>query len=356
MPKISPTSINIARMLFVLLCVLSGMAIVLSTHHTSNQLPMWLGISVALGLAFFMIMVETLMKGFTLKGFSTATFGLMIGLFCAWLMTKVKVDQLIMEGFSISIDQTATVSLAVNTILFGSLGFIGSALALRTSHEDFAFVVPYVRFRRDSSVGQPVVVDAETLVDGRVPGLLASGFLRGRLIVPLFILEELQVMANSPSNVRRVSAQRALEQIEALQDNTKVEVMIHDATLTSSADRMDARLIEMAQNLGARLLTIDSNLAKAGRVRGATVLNINDLSEALKPSVVIGQRMRLPLVRPGKEDHQAVGYLPDGTMIVVNHAISQIGTSQDVTVISTIQTNAGQMVFAEMLSHEEEAA
>lgn len=317
---------------------------------------MWLGVGSSLGLALFMIFVENLMKGFTLKGFSTATFGLMVGLFCAWLLTKVQFDRLLIEGFAVPLDRVHTIELAVNTVLFGSFGFIGAALALRTSQEDFAFVVPYVRFRADSAIGQPIVVDAETLVDGRVPGLIASSFLRGRLIVPLFVLEELQVMANSPSNLRGASAQRALEQIESLQENPRVELTVHDATLSTNADRMDARLIETAQNLGARLLTVDSNLAKAGRVRGATVLNINDLSEALKPSVVIGQRMRLPLVRPGKEAHQAIGYLPDGTMIVVNHAIAQIGTSQDVTVISTIQTSAGQMVFAEMRAHEEEAA
>jgi len=307
-------------------------------------------------VAGFMILVEALMKGFTLRGFSSATFGLLIGLFCAWLLSRVQVERLLVEAFAMTTGAERTTELAVQTILYSCLGFVGTALALRTSHEDFAFVVPYVRFRRDSSTGQPVVVDAETWFDGRLPSLLASGFLRGRIIVPLFVLEELQVMSNSPSGSRSVGAQRALEQIESLQDSKDVEVVIHDSSLSTSAESMEARLIETAQSLDASLLTVDSNLAKAGKVRGANVLNINDLTEALKPSVEIGQRMRLPLVRPGKDDHQAVGYLLDGTMIVVNHAISLMGTSQDVRVISMIQTSAGHMVFAELITNEEAAA
>jgi len=340
MKTVGSAAINVARMTFVLLCLLAGMAIVLSTHSGDNPLPMWLGILGGLLVAGFMILVEALMKGFTLRGFSSATFGLLIGLFCAWLLSRVQVERLLVEAFSMSTGAERTTELAVQTILYSCLGFVGTALALRTSHEDFAFVVPYVRFRRDSSTGQPVVVDAETWFDGRLPSLLASGFLRGR----------------SPSGSRSVGAQRALEQIESLQDSKDVEVVIHDSSLSTSAESMEARLIETAQSLDASLLTVDSNLAKAGKVRGANVLNINDLTEALKPSVEIGQRMRLPLVRPGKDDHQAVGYLLDGTMIVVNHAISLMGTSQDVRVISMIQTSAGHMVFAELITNEEAAA
>ena len=355
----SQTSLNIARMVFVLLCIFAGMAVAFSTSDSPRPLPMSSGTVGGLVLAAFILFVERLMKGFTLRGFSTATFGLLVGLFCAWLLTKVQLHRLLIEALSLDNPQAQSMELAVNTALFASLGFIGTALALRTGQEDFAFVVPYIHFRRERTIGQPLITDAETLIDGRIPALLSSKFLRGRLIVPLFTLEELQVMANSPSGTRKGNARRALAQIERLQESTDFEVTVHDTALTTSGaeESPDALLIEAARNLAARLLTIDPNLAKAARLRGAEALDINELSEALKPSIVIGQRLRLPLVRPGKDDHQAVGYLPDGTMIVVNHAVSQMGTTQDVIVISTIQTTAGQMVFAELYAaHQEDVA
>ena len=119
---------------------------------------------------------------------------------------------------------------------------------------------------------------------------------------------------------------------------------------------MDARLVHLARILGARLLTTDENLAKVARLQNAEVLNISDLSDALKPAVVVGEKIHLALVRPGKDEHQGVGYLPDGTMIVVNQGARRIGTTQDVVVISTLQTSAGQMVFAELYDPEESAA
>ncbi|MDB4492455.1 hypothetical protein N9200_00385, partial [Akkermansiaceae bacterium] len=117
-------------------------------------------------------------------------------------------------------------------------------------------------------------------------------------------------------------------------------------------ESFQGRLVQTAKLLSARLVTTDENLTKVAHLQGADIINLNDLSDALKPSVVVGESVRLALVRAGKDDHQAVGYMPDGTMIVVNHAINKIGTSQDVTVISTLQTSAGQMVFAELNSKE----
>ena len=118
-------------------------------------------------------------------------------------------------------------------------------------------------------------------------------------------------------------------------------------------ESFQGRLVQTAKLLSGRLVTTDENLTKVAHLQGADIINLNDLSDALKPSVVVGESVRLALVRPGKDDHQAVGYMPDGTMIVVNHAINRIGSSQDVTVISTLQTSAGQMVFAELNSKED---
>ena len=172
-------------------------------------------------------------------------------------------------------------------------------------------------------------------------------------MIPRFVLEELHIMANSPSSSRRARGLRGLETLEKLQSNDNFRISIHDSERASDAETHDARLMHTCKVLSARLLTTDENLTKAARLQGVIVLNINYLNQALKPKVAVGERIRLPLVRTGKDDHQGVGYLPDGSMIVVNNAVNKINTTQDVTVISTLETDAGTMVFAELFEQEE---
>jgi uncharacterized protein YacL len=245
-------------------------------------------------------------------------------------------------------DKADAVRLAINVAIYASLGFLGSVIALRSNRDDFAFIIPYVRFRQEGVQGRPVVLDVEAVMDSRVTNIARSGFLGGRLIIPRFVLNELQTLSSSPTLAHRQRGQRGLDVLEQMQSDTTTHVTIHESGTASSELTLHSRLIEVAQLLDARLLTSDDNLAKVARLQGVAVLNLLELTDALKPSIVVGEKMRLALVRPGKDDHQAVGYLSDGTMIVVNHAVSLIGTTQSVHVISTLQTSNGTMVFAEL--------
>lgn len=336
------------------------MSIALSTTGTGIELTVGMGLLGGVAVAGLFIFMESLMKGFTLRGFSTATFGLGVGLFCAWLLTRVDIANLLNLAFrerilnEESIDGAkaeilvSTLRLAFDVALFASLGFLGAVLALRSNRDDFAFIIPYVRFRQDSASGQPVVLDAEAVIDGRIPAILRSGFLHGRLIVPRFVLEELQVMSNSPANLTRHRGQRGLEGLEQMQAAPDIQVSIHDSRALATDETVPQRLVEAARLLGARLLTANETLTKIAKLQGLDVLNICELDEALKHPLVVGDRLRIALVRGGKDEHQGVGYLPDGTMIVVNHGAGEIGKTVEVTVISTLQTNAGTMVFAEL--------
>ena len=351
----SHPSVNVARLIYLLVCEAAGVAIALSTRGTMFEVPLSVGILGGLGVAGLFIWVESLMKGFTLRGFSTATFGLGVGLFCAWLLTRVQISNLLEVAFRDQLESRENSEVLVNALrlaldvtLFASLGFLGAMLSLRGNRDDFAFIIPYVRFRQDASSGQPVVLDPEAVIDGRVPGILRSGFLHGRLIVPRFVLEEMQATADSASNSDRQRAQRGLDCLDAMQKATDIQITIHDGRTSAEAVTLNARLIETARLLGARLTTADENLAKVARLQGVDVLNIQELDDALKPTVAVGQRLRIALVRTGKEDHQGVGYLPDGTMIVINHAVAKIGTTVDAIVVSTLQTAGGVMVFAEL--------
>ena len=351
----SPPSVNVARLTYLLVCEAAGVAIALSTKGTMFEVPLSIGILGGLGVAALFIWVESLMKGFTLRGFSTATFGLGVGLFCAWLLTRVEISNLLEIAFRDQLESEENSEVLVNALrlaldvtLFASLGFLGAMLSLRGNRDDFAFIIPYVRFRQDASSGQPVVLDPEAVIDGRVPGILRSGFLHGRLIVPRFVLDELQATADSESNGNRQRAQRGLDCLDAMQKAADIQITIHDGRTSAAAETLNSRLIETARLLGARLMTADENLAKVAKLQGLDVLNIHELDEALKPTVAVGQRLRIALVRTGKEDHQGVGYMPDGTMIVVNHAVAKIGNTVDAVVVSTLQTAGGTMVFAEL--------
>ncbi|MEI7910878.1 MAG: hypothetical protein WCK77_14670 [Verrucomicrobiota bacterium] len=351
----STPSVNVARLCYLLVCEAAGVAIALSAKGLGASVSMGLlgGVAVA-GLFIFM---ESLMTGFTLRGLSTATFGLGVGLLCAWLLTRVNIANLLDLAFRANAEESMgearadlllnALRLAFEVTLFASLGFIGAVLALRSNRDDFAFIIPYVRFRQDAASGQPVVLDAEAVIDGRIPAVFRAGFLYGRLIVPSFVLEELQAMATAAANLTRQRGQRGFECLQKMQDAPDIQVTIHDSRSIAPDETVPQRLIETARLLGARIMTANDNLTKMAKLQGLDVLNIYELDEALKPAVVVGDRVRITLVRGGKDEHQAVGYLPDGTMIVVNHGASAIGKTVEVTVISTLQTNAGTMVFAE---------
>jgi len=350
----SSPAVNVARLTYLLVCEAAGFFIALSVQHSGFDFPIWAGLAGGLLVAAFFVLVETLIRGFTLRGFSTATFGLCVGLFCAWLLTRVQLTSLLELAFRDRLETqdnfeqlASALRLAFDFSLYASLGFIGAMLALRSSRDDFAFVIPYVRFRQEASTGQPVVLDAEAVMDGRAPAILRAGFLHGRLIIPRFVLDELHVLANSLSNANRQRGQRGLESLEQMQAAPDIQITVHDTRGMSADETMNTRLLETTRLLGARLLTVDENLTKVAKLQNVPVLNLLELDEALKPSVTVGERLRIPLVRGGKEEHQAVGYMADGTMIVVNHAAANIGSSIDVLVISTLQTSAGMMIFAE---------
>lgn len=349
------SSVNIARLVYLLVCQAAGVAIALSTKGTPIEFSVTTGLLIGLAVGLSFIGVERLMEGFTLRGFSTATFGLGVGLFCAWLLTRVEISNLLELAFRDRVESTEdgetlvnSLRLALDVTLFASLGFLGAALALRGNREDFAFIIPYVRFREDSSSGQPIVLDAETVMDGRILGLIESGFLSGRLIVANYVLEEIRTLASEAENGIKQRAQRGLANLEKMQSAPETQVSIHEARTSPDSDGLHSRLIETSRFFGARLMTLDESLTKVAKLQGVSVLNLNELDLALRPPVAVGERLRVALVRPGKEDHQAIGYLPDGTMIVVNQSSDRIGDSVDVVVTTTLKTASGTLVFAEI--------
>lgn len=333
--------IRMARALFLTLAVLVGAAIAVGFKQ-----PVWVG-TLAGGLAgLFFVLVDTLLAKFTFREFSFSTFGLLVGLFCAWLVTKIGFLEL---PWMRSLEDYEATKSIIEVCLYFVFGFLGITLALRSDRDQFSFIIPYVRFRRDASEGEPMLLDANVIIDGRVPKIFATGFLNGNFVIPRFVLDELQRMADSRDAIKSERGKRGLDCVQQLRATPGIDITIHENGWHEN-EPVDTLLVTLARELKARLLTNDVNLGKVATVRGVTVLNFNDLTHALQPELCPGDEMELSLVKPGKERHQAVGFLPNGVMIVVNQAAPFIGETVTIVVGSALQTSAGRMIFAELKS------
>ena len=326
-------TINLLRVLFITFCAVIGANI--SSALNEN---LWPGLVLGLLLGLVVVLIDRLLKGVSLRLFSSATFGLLLGLIFANLLLASQVLRY----------QSETMQWAVRLVVYAVFGYLGMMLAMRSSRDEFSLIIPYVRFARETTQHEPLVVDTNVIIDGRIADLCATGFLSNMLIVPRFILDELQILADSHDPMKRERGRRGLEILNQLQRSHEVELTIHESSAQDVDVGTDARLVRVAKVLKARLLTNDHALTQVARLQRVGVLNLSDLVRALKPSVVAGDELDLHLVKEGREAHQAVGYLPDGTMIVVNHARAHVGKTRTVVVASALQTAAGRLIFAEL--------
>jgi uncharacterized protein YacL len=326
-------TVNLLRLLFVTFCAAIGASI--SSEFIGNS---WSGLALGIVLGLVIVLIDRLLKGISLRLFSSATFGLLLG----WVFANLLIASQILKY------QSETGQWAARLIVYAVFGYLGMMLAMRSSRDEFSLIIPYVRFSRETTQHEPLVIDTNVIIDGRIADLCATGFLSRSLIVPRFILDELQLLADSHDPTRRERGRRGLEILNQLQRAKDIELTIHETTNDDIDMATDARLVRAAKFLKARLLTNDLALGQIARLQQVPVLNLADLARALRPSLVTGDELDLHLVKEGREAHQAVGYLPDGTMIVVNHARGHLGKTRAVVVASALQTAAGRLIFAEL--------
>ena len=327
-------TVNLLRVLFVTFCAAIGAI-------ASSELVggMWPGVILGLLLGLVVVLIDRLLKGFSLRAFSSATFGLLLG----WVFAKL------LSASQILIYLPPTTQWAIGLVFYCTFGYLGMMLAMRSNRDEFSLIIPYVRFAREATQHEPLVIDTNVIIDGRIAELCATGFLSRSLIVPRFVLGELQALADSRDPTKRERGRRGLEILNDLQRSHDVELTIHESAAGDDADLgVDARLVRTAKVLKASLLTNDQALCQVARLQQVPALNLSDLSRALRPVFVVGDEIELALLKEGREQHQAVGYLPDGTMIVVNHARAHLGKTATVIVSSALQTTAGRLIFAEL--------
>lgn len=313
---------------------------------------------IPVGVAICMFLIAYLVDRYTPnKKVSTITgvfLGLFMGLFAAIALGLVL--DLIIQTWSINETAEAYLKPLMGTlkVMIGiCLCYLGVTTVLQTQ-DDFRLVIPYVEFAKQIRGVRPVVLDTSALIDGRIADVAATGLLQAPLVVPRFVLAELQLLADASDKLKRAKGRRGLDLVARLQRLGTVDVTIDDTQVGALA--VDQMLIELAQVLGgARILTTDLALARVGQIRGVLVLNLHEIANALRPSMLPGQQVLLRLVKPGEQAGQAVGYLEDGTMVVAENAVHRLGQETLLMVTGTMQTTAGRLVFARPIEADEAA-
>jgi uncharacterized protein YacL len=323
------------RILFLALCTMGGYEISqVRSEFLSNG---YLGMLFGFGFGGFLIAIDEMLKGFSLRAFSATTFGLFLG-----SLTALMIDH---SGLFEHAEETPRWLIRLG--LFLGFSYIGMVLAMRSNKEDFSLIIPYVRFSPRNQPENLLLLDTSVIIDGRVADLIESKLLEGLVIVPRFVLKELQQIGDSNDPVRRARGRRGLEMLNRLQRGTAAEVRIHDGDFPEEKE-VDAKLVRLARNLGAKLFTNDYNLGKIAALQSVTCVNLHDVARSLKTVLIPGEMLSLKIAREGKDKGQGVGYLADGTMVVVNQGHALIGQNVEVQVQSLLQTGAGVIVFAEV--------
>jgi len=247
-------------------------------------------------------------------------------------------------------DQRAEIAKLTELVVGVICCYLSISFVLQTK-DDVRFVIPYIEFSKETKGARPLVVDTSALIDGRISDVAATGILEGRLIVPRFVVQELQAVADSADKLKRNRGRRGLDVLHTLQGNKNVEVVLYDTSMheDGKTTEVDQRLVNVAASLKARLLTTDFNLSKVAQLQSVDVFNLNDLSAVLKAVALPGERLRVRVVRPGDEPGQGVGFLDDGTMVVIDQARDHIDAEVEFTVTKLLQTSAGRMVFGRIV-------
>jgi uncharacterized protein YacL len=330
-------SLWVLRILFLSLCTLGGYAV---SQVAPDLISKGIfGVMIGFGFGGLLIAIDEMLKGFSLRAFSAATFGLMLGAVVAWLIDR---SQLFLF---VGADEVPTRWL-IRLSLFIAFCYIGMILAMRSNKEDFSLIIPYVRFASQGKATDLLVLDTNIIIDGRIADLIEANFLQGVIVVPRFVLKELQLISDSGDPIRRARGRRGLEVLSRIQRNTRNEVKIHEGDFPE-AKEVDSKLVQLARVLGAKLFTNDYNLGKIAELQSVTCVNLNELAKAMKPVILPGESLSLRIVREGRDKGQGIGYLNDGTMVVVNQAQTLVGQQIEVQVLSLLQTGAGVIVFAD---------
>jgi uncharacterized protein YacL len=332
------------RALFVMSAAAAGFGI-------GNDLEKpYVGIVCGIVASIVIIALEAVLSARPVALISSVVFGTLVGLLFATLAKSVAM--LIIKPTP-GVDPQVFERDLLLALVVGSI-YIGIAFLYQT-RDKFRVVIPYVEFRREERGARPVVLDTNVLVDGRIAEVLGTGVIDGPIVVPQIVLHELHNLADSEDKLRRERGRLGMGILDQIRSNPRLEVRIEQ--ILSDSDRpVDERLVEIAKKLNARIMTNDYNLNRVASLEGLEVINLNELANAVKPIALPDERLTVKLLRPGEQPGQAVGYLGDGTMVVVEEAQQSLGQEVEIVVTNTITRETGRMIFGRLSSAPQAAA
>jgi len=340
----------ILRGIFVLMSVaVAALFAVRTFRQAGDQHKIYLMIGLAALLSAAIILIDIFTPRKRLSALSGVVLGLIVGMIGAYAFSFL-VDYV--QFFVRRMQEADGPSRSYETLFLGLKVFIGvvcvfvaTSVILQTK-DDFRFVIPYVEFAKQIRGPRPMVLDTSAIVDGRILDIANTQILAGLIVAPRFVLDEMQTIADSSDKLKRARGRRGLDILTKLQEHPLLDVSIEDADVEGAT--VDQKLVSLCQDLHARLITTDFNLTKIAKVRNVEVININTLAEALRPVVLPGESMSVCLIKPGENADQGVGYLEDGTMVVVEQGRDRVGQTVNLTVTSMLQTSAGRMIFGKI--------
>jgi uncharacterized protein YacL len=329
----------ILRCAFILTA--AGLGVSIAYSNTFPHKPEWLATAIVCGLialAAGVIAIDVAIRRKRLDVISSVYFGLIIGMFTASI-AQLTIKPFVPEPFWMAYQ--GWIELVLGLVFC----YVCISLLFQTK-DDFRFVIPYVEFAREIKGTRPAILDTSVIIDGRIADIVETRVLDGQLVIPKFVISELQGIADSSDRMRRSRGRRGLDILNRLRANKVLDVQIFDRDLPEFAGQpVDLKLVVLARHLHGKLVTNDYNLNKVAQLQDVEVINLNDLANALKPTFLPGEQICVRVVKAGEEPGQGIGYLDDGTMVVIEGGREHIGHQVNIAVTSVIQKSAGRMVF-----------
>lgn len=337
---IESIALILIRCIFVL--VAAGVGVQLVRSATFSDQPVWLLWLIFFGVMLAALVAITIDMSFKKKRLDVITaiyFGLIVGLFLTYVLRLALA--------TVFPDQTPLVRMV--GLILGMCISYGCISILMQTKDDFRFIIPYVEFSREIKGAKPYLLDTSVVIDGRIGDVVRTAFLDNQLIMPRFVINELQSVADSADKLKRMRGRRGLDLLNSLRTDSSIDLQIYDHESSDSTNEpVDLKLVLLAKELNGKVVTNDYNLNKVAKLHGVDVVNLNDIANALKPHFLPGESIGVQVVKSGEEAGQGIAYLEDGTMIVIEGGQQHINQNIKITVTSVLQTSAGRMVFGKV--------
>lgn len=325
--------LHVFRAIFTIVCSILGWQIGVEVY----KMAWWQGLLIGFLIGFCTSILEMSFARKFISIISILMFGVVVGFILSHFVIAA-ID--LIPALNPTDPKSAVYRDFGITFVFSFL----SVLAILHTKDDFKFVIPFVELRREGKSGRPMLLDTSVIIDGRIADIVETRVIDTPIVIPRFVLDELQAVADSQDKLKRQRGRRGLDILNRMRKTKAVDIQIQDVQLPH-VEGVDAKLVRFAKMVDARIVTNDFNLNKVAQLQGVEVINLNDLANALKPAVLQGEKLTIKILRTGESPGQGVGYLDDGTMVVAEECASRIGQTVELVVTNVLQTSAGRLVF-----------